>query len=312
MRIFLWSIVATTSLLSLTPVSVTANYPPPATNKLGDENCEAYAKQGFCQNQAKFMAEFCEKAYHGCILNQAQQQKQQADTSADTGADMDTAEPLTNQLDEPICKQMAKEKKCETQPKIMADFCAKECHERIMSMAYFKSITIDDDEEDQFYDLKAKNWTGSTLHFDAFDGYITSVINIGITCQPEEGEILASKIEQFRKVMPYTLELLIFPFSLTGGDEENAIKQSDCASFDPILKTVRKNVHIMEMTKINGPDAHPVFKFLKKKAEIDNLREDLTSFFFVNPMGTQIDVLEGQTYSKLKQHIDTYLNKWEL
>ncbi len=63
--------------------------------------------------------------------------------------------------------------RCETQPKIMADFCAKTCHDLIMSMSYFKSVTVDDDDEEQFFDLTAKNWTGSTLHFGSFDGYVS-------------------------------------------------------------------------------------------------------------------------------------------
>jgi len=158
MHALLWSI-----LLCLAPISVTANYPPPVENRMGDDNCDAYAKQGWCKNEAKFMAEFCEKSYHDCILEQAREQAEA----------MAQPQILQDSLDENICKQMAKEEKCETQPKIMADFCAKTCHDLIMSMSYFKSVIVDDDDEEQFFDLTAKNWTGSTLHFGSFDGYVS-------------------------------------------------------------------------------------------------------------------------------------------
>jgi len=106
--------------------------------------------------------------------------------------------------------------------------------------------------------------------------------------------------------MPYTLNLLVFPFSLSPD-----LKKTDCKSFKIILEKVRKNLHIMDLVEINGPDTHEVFKFLKGKVGIEEMKEDRTTFFFVNPVATRIDIMEGVGFSTLKKHIKDHLMGWE-
>jgi glutathione peroxidase-family protein len=214
---------------------------------------------------------------------------------------------LTNSLDDGICETMAAEGKCETQPKVTLEFCKKACDDLEKSKAYYTTIEVDDDGSDEFYALKAKNWTGTDVPFYEFDGYITCIGNIGITCGPGEDESLARKIDQLRKVMPYTVELLIFPFSLS----DTIHNKNDCKSMDKIISTRRKRLHIMDMVEVNGEGGHDVFKFLKKMMGTQELKEDRTTFFFVNPVATRIDVLEGASFSMLKKHIKDHLMGWE-
>ena len=136
---------------------------------------------------------------------------------------------------------------------------------------------------------------------------ITCIANIGITCAEGEDEILANKINQLRRVIPYTTELLIFPFSLS--DDINSA--ADCKSMDDVLATRRKSLHIMDLAKINGEDAHDVYKFLKKTMGATEVKEDRTTFYFVNPVATRIDALEGAQLSTLKKHIKEHLMGWE-
>lgn len=283
------------SLLALRNVSANSDF----VNEMSDDICAQMAAEGRCESAAEMMNASCNKACHDRTMAMVQEMAK---------AQMEQKGEKVNSLDDGICAQMANEGKCKTQPKIALEFCAKACHVLEMSKAYYQTIELDDEDEESFFDLRAKNWTGSVLNFNGFDGYITSVINIGITCEPGEGEVLASRIDQFRKVMPKTLELLVFPFDLTEGQN---LKATDCASFDPLLKTVRKTLHIMELANINGPDTQPVFKYLKEKFDLDDMYVDRTSFFFVNPEGTQIDLLEGQSFGRLKHHVKEHLNKWE-
>jgi len=288
-------IIAASSLLALRNVSANQDY----VNEMPDDICAQMANEGKCETESKIMGGACAKACNDRMMAQVQEMAK---------TQMGQKANKVNSLDDAICAQMANDGKCKTQPKIALEFCAKACHELEMSKAYYQTIELDDEDDEPFFDLRAKNWTGSSLNFNGFDGYITSVINIGITCEPGEGELLASRIDQFRKVMPNTLELLVFPFDLT---EEQNLKETECASFDHILKTVRKTLHIMELTNINGPNTHPVFKYLKEKFGIDEMSANQSSFFFVNPEGTQIDLLEGQSFSRLKHHVKNHLNKWE-
>ena len=80
---------------------------------------------------------------------------------------------LINSLDDNICEVMAKEGKCETQPKVTLEFCAKACDDLVQSKAYYNTVSVDDDASDEFYDLKARNWTGATVNFSEFDGYVS-------------------------------------------------------------------------------------------------------------------------------------------
>ena len=128
-----------------------------------------------------------------------------------------------------------------------------------------------------------------------------------ITCAPGEDEMLATNIDQLRKMMPKTVELLIFPFSLS-----NSIKnKNDCKSMDKIISSRRRQLHIMDMIEINGDGSNDVFKFLKKMTDKAEIKEDLATFFFINPVATRIDILEGAQLSTLKSHIRNHLIGWE-
>lgn len=236
---------------------------------------------------------------------------------------------LVNRLDDDICAQMAFEKKCEDAPDMMREFCHKACYDLIKSQSYYQRIEFDEDTSEEFYELQAKNMTGYTHKFSEFDGYITSIITIGISCQEGEEEILASKLEEFRKTMPYTLKLLAFPFFL----DPSMTKCPGKKDYPILVSKKRKNLHIMDFAKINTAirpadyvededeedcgdlfdenSVHPVFRFLKKHMKKDRLKDDRTTFFFINPVASRMDVLEGAPLSYLKKHIKEHLITWE-
>lgn len=283
-------------------------------NRLDDASCDAMVKEGRCEHQPDVMKDFCEKACdeYDPALAQAKKMMEEMQKKQKLGGGETTKEKVyEDRMDEKICASMAREGKCDTQPDITLEFCEKTCYELKKSLEYFQTITIDEDTDDSFYELSARDSNGSMINFDGFDGYITAVVNIGMTCNSMEDKKFASNIEKFRKLMPYTLKLIVFPFQMSSS---SSVDSSQClSSVKSILKEVppRKNVHIMEIVDINGPDIHPVYKYLKDSAKIETMKSDVTTFFFVNPMGTKIDVLIGQTYGKVKEHVNRYLKYWE-
>jgi hypothetical protein len=78
-----------------------------------------------------------------------------------------------NLLDDRTCETWAAEGKCETEPEVLLEFCIKACDDLEKSKAYYKSIEVDNDDSDEFYALKAKNWTGADVPFYEFDGYVS-------------------------------------------------------------------------------------------------------------------------------------------
>jgi glutathione peroxidase-family protein len=63
----------------------------------------------------------------------------------------------------------------------------------------------------------------------------------------------------------------------------------DCKDFDAIYKNPRTKLHSMEVTKINGPDTHPVLKYLKNVFKMEDFDGNFAPFFFVNPDGNKVE-----------------------
>lgn len=148
-------------------------------------------------------------------------------------------------------------------------------------------------------------------------------MNVGITCEEGEGAVMVEKLDTFRKMMPYTLNLLVFPHQ----NKHAWFDRNNCTTFDELVEHRRKTVHIMDFATVNrlvedkyamrldvkeeAEKVHPVYKFLKKQIDKEFLQHDRSTFFFVNPWATNMDVLEGAPLNYLKKHIDTVLMGWE-
>lgn len=246
---------------------------------------------------------------------------------APTEKDLPAEVTFTDNLDAETCVQLASEHKCEDMIDFMYEYCRRTCYDLDMSKAYYTRIDFDDDLTDEFFALTAKNWTGTNLRFKDFDGYITVVMNIGITCEPGEDVVMADKLTEFRKLMPYTLNLLVFPHIKKHQWFDTEDWKHNCTTFDELIKTKRKTLHIMDLVRVNRliedrhamrlnveeqeREVHPVWKFLKKQVGKDFIDHDKSTFFFVNPVATSMDVLVGAPLKYLKKHIDEVLMGWE-
>ena len=105
--------------------------------------------------------------------------------------------------------------------------------------------------------------------------------------------------------MPYSLNILLFPFEIPSIDYKN----EDCSAFEAVLEKASKNklfenkLFFMEDATLNGLYVHPVYEFLKRKTDQPELMETHATFYFINGEGTKIEVLQGASFGTLRSHI---------
>lgn len=96
-----------------------------------------------------------------------------------------------------------------------------------------RSVQVDTDD-DSFFDYSAKNYhDGKEIHFDRFEGYITVVTNMAKACKSvDQVELALAATTGLFDIMPYSLNVLIFPFlhpniNYNGDDDDDAADADD-------------------------------------------------------------------------------------
>lgn len=188
----------------------------------------------------------------------------------------------------------------------MEKICKKACMDKL---PYFKSTKYDDDGE--FFELNAKRWNGSSLDFERFIGFITLIINVPVTCQDSAGE-KDNLLRDFNRLMKITprssIEYVLFP--VISGDH-----QCDDEKLRAIFADIDANKNVQMMEALASSDefsTHPVYQYLMTITGIKEIGNDISTIMSINPMGSQIDVLEGQTHEKVKRYSVENLQTWEL
>merc|ERR1712150_68963 len=161
--------------------------------------------------------------------------------------------------------------------------------------------------EPSFFDLSAKNATGSDIDFRKFEGYVTIVANVAKMCDKGITETGYTRYAKTQQIWPYTIAFVIFPFEHPEIDYE--ADADFCEHHDKAHKKEGRIINVMEETKINGPDSHPVYKYLKNLFEIDELGVDMPTFFLVTPDGDQIEMHQGSTEKDLRDYIYLHLQR---
>mmetsp|Transcript_2394 Transcript_2394/g.4978 ORF Transcript_2394/g.4978 Transcript_2394/m.4978 type:complete len:248 (+) Transcript_2394:272-1015(+) len=212
------------------------------------------------------------------------------------------------------CDELAKKNKCLTNQEQMLKDCPLACRKWEEATYRVEYARIGEDDP-SFFELSAKNSTGSTLNFDMFDGYLTIVANVLKSCIPGQMEQVFASIEHLHDVWPYALEVLIFPFSTPESDEEVRQFQMSigCDSYTDAVEKKGRRIHVMEEAKLNGNDAHPVYRYLGKqfKLKLDGgkIPTDVASFFIVTPDGDRIEAHFGSSRTRLKHTLAMHLEQ---
>lgn len=93
--------------------------------------------------------------------------------------------------------------------------------------------------------------------------------------------------------------------------------KKECFKFEQTLKKYINNkkymnkLYIMEevqdinsvSVKGNDNGNDNIFHYLRSKADLDTLIEQYATFFFINPEGDKIDVLEGASFDAVKRQV---------
>lgn len=110
-------------------------------------------------------------------------------------------------------------------------------------------------------------------------------------------------------VMPYSLNVILFPFT------PPSVINTECSPWDNVIinasqdKDLKGKLFIMEEAILNGPDTHPVYKYLKEKTDLEDMLETHSSFFFVNGEATKIDLYQAASFGQLRSYIVNMTNE---
>mmetsp|Transcript_136 Transcript_136/g.154 ORF Transcript_136/g.154 Transcript_136/m.154 type:complete len:284 (+) Transcript_136:164-1015(+) len=226
-----------------------------------------------------------------------------------------------------LCKEIVKEGLCVTQKDIMKEYCQEACIEWEQSLTKTENAH---DPDNEFFSLSAKDKTGKLIDFDRFEGYLTMVLNLGLTCMGDDDDkknpqvaAVQQGLNEFDKLLnvwPHGLEIIVFPFQAPkpGAKEE---EEDDCDLAD--IKTVvsaltSQKVHIMEPVYINdGKDTttttttttHPVFQYFKKLFQMEAMDSRLATYFFVNPDGNAIFKYYAASFDQVKKYLRQILER---
>ena len=213
------------------------------------------------------------------------------------------------------CKELVSKNQCQTDPERMKRDCPISCRrwQESRSKALNSYVMVGD--EHPFSELSAQTSVGSKLEFERFDGHLTIVTNAPRDCRDGVTERTLSTLEGLLDVWSYGLEIVLFTFVNPNVEEEwDAAEEHgllDCTSHREAVKKGRRRLHVMEEVKINGPNTHPVFKYLKDAFDFgeDGLSMDTTTFFIVSPDGDWIKANVGLSLAGLKRAISLLLDK---
>lgn len=188
----------------------------------------------------------------------------------------------------------------------MMQHCPEACLQWQRDMKRIHIAYVSEDKP-SFFDLTAKNSTGTLLDFRRFEGYVTLVITIARTCKDwKKIDSIYRGIEYLHHTWPYLLEIVVFFYNHPDLDYD-----IDCASFHVRFTFTGRKIHIMEVVNINGPNTHPVLRYLKWSMNLheeQGLSHDFTSFFIINPDGNTIQHMKAMSFEKLKVQIQNTIN----
>ena len=115
-------------------------------------------------------------------------------------------------------------------------------------------------------------------------------------------EIFYDTLEHLHSIHPWALEILAFPFNHPNIDIEKC--RDDIEKFE---RTGGGRIHIMQAIEINGPNTHPIFRYLKKLFDMVEMDSNFSHYFFISPDGNFFELHYGASYNTLKIFVDHHV-----
>jgi len=200
-----------------------------------------------------------------------------------------------------VCKNLAESGACLNNQKEMFENCRQECIEWEEKKRHVQRESIDE-EDRSLYELNAIDHKGRNMSFEDFEGYITIIVNMPKLCGKTriDTEKSFEAVEQLKKIWPYALNIVLFPFDMPGVN----YSLEDCTQYEEAFHKDRI-VHVMKSIEINGPNTHPVYKYMKNLFKIgeDDMQIDMATFYIISPDGNIIESHYGHSYELMKSYI---------
>eukprot|EP00631_Chrysoreinhardia_giraudii_P000230 CAMPEP_0197422698 /NCGR_PEP_ID=MMETSP1170-20131217/17331_1 /TAXON_ID=54406 /ORGANISM="Sarcinochrysis sp, Strain CCMP770" /LENGTH=186 /DNA_ID=CAMNT_0042950051 /DNA_START=20 /DNA_END=580 /DNA_ORIENTATION=+ len=133
----------------------------------------------------------------------------------------------------------------------------------------------------RFYALEATTMRGWSWPFDELHHRKAILVNVGV-----RGDEAAAEIAEIKRISDEIspvdgTQVIAFPSDEFGDpvddDEIKAFLFGKCG-----LHENDASFKIMAKTRVDGPDAHPVFKFAKSIAHIEDVGRDFGAYFYFN------------------------------
>lgn len=179
------------------------------------------------------------------------------------------------------CEEWARVGECDSNPRYMRTNCKKSCHEYDMAIYQDEFYARADDAYNNFFDLHAKDIDGNKVDFSKFRGTTTVIVNVASHCGYTESHYngLVALDRELKSDKRFG-GILAFPCNQFGNQESDKC---------PVIKRFaeQKGVEFTMMDKIevNGPKAHPVYKYLKKNAGPRTIAWNFATYFVISPSG---------------------------
>mmetsp|Transcript_9439 Transcript_9439/g.23064 ORF Transcript_9439/g.23064 Transcript_9439/m.23064 type:complete len:255 (+) Transcript_9439:119-883(+) len=201
----------------------------------------------------------------------------------------------------PECKEWAERGDCKPngRPYFMQKNCALSCGKKMYKQPERRMVS---DDQEEFYELSAKDANGKVLSMENFEGYVTVLVNAARVC--DYSDIFYGTLEHLHSINPYALEIIAFPFNHPDIDIEScrdAIKAAE--------KKAAQKIHVMEAIEINGPNTNPVYKYLKKLFDMEEMDPTFSHYIFINPDGKYFELHFGASYKELKEFVDYHVKQ---
>ena len=155
-----------------------------------------------------------------------------------------------------------------------------------------------------FFQLSALDIDKNPFEFSNLEGKITVVVNVASHCGYTESHYRGLKELYDQAKESNAVEILAFPSNQFGSQEPGSCEEIKKFAVEEKGAEYR----MMDKIDVNGPDAHHVYKFLKREAGPPTIAWNFATYFVISPTG-EVRSYSGVQPMELKDLIFGMLEK---
>jgi len=183
------------------------------------------------------------------------------------------------------CDTWASSGECEKNPNYMQAHCKESCSSKEESESSKKI--------NSFFELSALDINGRLVNFSQFRGKVTIIVNVASFCGYTESHY-RGLVELHQRLKSLQVEILTFPCNQFGAQEPGSRVE-----IKEFAKSKGAEFTMMNKIDVNGPNVHPVYRFLKKEAGPRLINWNFATYFVIGPEG---DIQSFSNYEPMDLH----------